>query len=152
ADPLAARRRAEAPRAGGAAMRSRASAGCVIAVVLAAAGCSGSSGIDRQASDQLGTAVARVRAAARAHDVVDANARVGAVRGMVAVVRARGDLSDGAAGRILGAANAVAADLRLIPTTTTTTSSTTTTTPAPPPAPERKKGHDHGGDHGDNRD
>jgi hypothetical protein len=131
-------------------VRSRRLAACTIAFALVAAGCSGGSGIDRQASDQLVAAVARVRAAARAHDVAGANARLGDVRNMVAFLRARGDLSGAAAGRILGAADGVATDLLLIPTTTTTTTSTTTT--LPPPAPERKKGHGRGGGNGDNGD
>jgi hypothetical protein len=122
----------------------------VVAFGILAAGCGGGSGINRQASEQLVTAVARVRAAARAHDVVGATARLGDVRRMVAVLRARGDLSDSAAGRILGAASAVATDLRLIPTTTTTTTSTTTTTTPTQPPPPKKKGHGHGGDQGDN--
>jgi hypothetical protein len=125
-------------------------AACAVAVALFGAGCGGGSGVSPQASDQLTGAVARVRAAARAHDVVGANARLGDVRRMVTFLRARGDVSGAAAARILEAANEVAADLGLIPTTPTTTTTTTTTTPPPPPAPEKGKGHHgHGGGNGD---
>jgi hypothetical protein len=72
---------------------------------------------------------------------------------MVVSLRSRGELSDAEAGRILVAADAVGADLSLIPTTTTSTSTTTTTTPAPPPPPGKKDHHGHpnigGGDNGD---
>jgi hypothetical protein len=93
-------------------------------------------------------AVARVRAAARAHDVVGAKARLDDVRRMLALLRARGDVSDAAARRILAAAATVEADLRLVPTTTT---STTTTTSPPPPHEKKKEHHGHGkgGDNGD---
>jgi hypothetical protein len=132
---------------------SRRLAACALAFALCGAGCGGHSGINRQASDRLTSAVAGVRAAARAHDVVAARARLDAVRRMVVSLRARGDLSDAVAGRILVAADAVGSDLSLIPTTTTSTSTTTTTTtttqPAPPPA-GKKDHHGHGkGDNGD---
>jgi hypothetical protein len=135
-------------------VRTRRLAATAVAFALLAQGCGTHTGIDRQASDELTTAVAQVRAAARAHDVAGAQAGLDDVRRMVASLRDHRDLSDATAGRILVATDEVAADLRLIPTTTTSTSSTTTTTrPAPPPPP--KKGHhgqgngDQGGDSGD---
>jgi hypothetical protein len=125
-----------------------------IAIALFAAGCGGGSGVDRQASDQLTTAVAGVRAAASADDVTLASARLDDLRRMVLFLRLRGDVSDHAAGRILGAADAVAADLDLIPTTTTTSTSTTTTTTTPtttpqPFPPHGHHGHGNGNDNGD---
>jgi hypothetical protein len=133
-------------------VRSRRLAACGLAFALCAAGCGGRPGIDRQASDQLASAVARVRAAARAHDVVGAKARLDDVRRMVVVLRAHGDLSQSAAGRILVAADAVGSDLRLIPTTTTSTSTTTTTTTTLPPPPAGKQKDHHGKGSGDNGD
>lgn len=141
-------------------MRFRRFAAGSVAFGLAAAGCGGHSNIDRQASVQLESAVARVRAAAAARDVAGANARLAEVRRMVALFRAHRDLSAAAAARILtaAAAAAVGSDLSLIPTTTTPTTTTpTTTTPTtipqkpappkpggpPPPAPAKNKDH-HG--------
>jgi hypothetical protein len=129
---------------------SRRLAACGLAFALCAGGCGGHGGISRQASAELESAVARVRAAARVHDVAGARTRLDAVRQMVVSLRSRGDLTDAQAGRILVAADAVGADLSLIPTTTTSTSTTTTTTPAPPPPPAKKDHHGHG--HGDNGD
>jgi hypothetical protein len=129
-------------------VRSRRLAACTLAFGLVATGCGGGSSIDRQASQQLAGAVARVRAAARAHDVAGARARLDDVRRMLALLRARGDVSDAAARRILAAADAVGTDLRLIPTTTTTSTSTTTTTPPRRPPPNGKKDH-HGRAKGD---
>jgi hypothetical protein len=118
-----------------------------VALVLLVAGCGGGSGIDRQASDQLATAVAGVRAAANAHDVTLASARLDDVRRMVLFLRLHGDLSEHAAGRILQATDEVATDLQLVPTTTTT-STTTTTTPAPPSSSERHGHHGNGNGNG----
>jgi hypothetical protein len=116
------------------------------ALLIVAAGCGGKTAIDARASDQLTAAVARVRAAARDHDVAGAGARLDDLRRIVLLLRANGDLTDAAAGRILAAADGVGSDLRLIPTTTsTTTISPTTTTPNPPsPPPPRPDKRHHG--------
>jgi hypothetical protein len=119
------------------------------ALVLLGAGCGGGSGVDHQASDQLATAVAGVRAAANAHDATLASSRLDDVRRMVLFLRVRGDLSDRAAGRILVDADAVGTSLGLIPTTTTTTTMTTTTTTTLPPPPAPSLGdHGHGNGNG----
>jgi hypothetical protein len=132
-------------------VRARLVAACAVTFALCAAGCGGHSSIDRQASEQLAGVVAQVRAAARAHDVVAANARLDDIGRMVALLRARGDVSEGAARRILAAADAVRTDLRLVATTTTSTSTTSSTT-SPPPPDKRKEHHGHGKGGGDNGD
>jgi hypothetical protein len=133
---------------------SRRLAACALAFALCGAGCGAHAGINRQASAQLESAVAGIRAAARAHDVVAARTRLDVVRRMVVSLRSRGDLSDVAAGRILLAADAVGADLGLIPTTTSTATTTLAPAQSTPPPPGNKKDH-HGrgnGDNGDNGD
>jgi hypothetical protein len=134
-------------------VRSRRFAACGLAFALCASACGGHGGISRSASAQLANAVAGVRAAARAHDVTAARARLDDVRRIVVSLKARGDLGDAAARRILVAADEVGGDLSLISTTTTSTT-TTTTQPAPSPTVppvEKPKGH-HGHGHGDNGD
>jgi hypothetical protein len=124
------------------------------AVLLSAAllsSCGGHPAITRDASAQLTAAVARVRAAAVAHDTATASARLDDVRKSVLLLRANGELSQAAAGRILSAADLVASDLPLASTTTTTTTPTspsTSTTTSTVPAPRGKDHHgkDHQGD------
>ena len=128
-------------------------AGIATAVLFSAAllsGCGGHTAMTRDASAQLTAAVARVRAAAVAHDTATASARLDDVRKRVLLLRATGELSQAAGDRILSAADLVASDLPLASTTTSTTTTTSTststsTTTSTVPAPPRGKDH-HGKD------
>jgi hypothetical protein len=101
--------------------------------------------ITPSASRQLRVVVAQVRAAASSGDAPTAAARLKEIRSRVIELRRQGELSENAATRIVLAADAVEADLRLAPTTTTTPTPTTTTTPEPKPGEKHHhRGHDGG--------
>jgi hypothetical protein len=142
-------------RSSGRTMNGRGWLAGIATAALAAllSGCGGPSAISRDASAQLVAAVGRVRAAAQAHDVATAQARLADVRRRVLLLRANGELTQTAAGRILSAADLVASDLPLATTSTSTTTSSTTTststTSSTVPRPRGGKDHhakDHQGD------
>ena len=93
----------------------------LVATVLVVAGCGDEprASITPSASHQLVAVVAQVRTAATSGDVAAATARLTDIRRRVISLRRQGELSEDAATRILLAAGAVEADLRLAPTTTT---------------------------------
>jgi hypothetical protein len=117
-------------------------------VVLAACGSSGS-GVSSSAGTQLSARVDAVRAAAAHGDRRLAALRLAQLRTDLAKLQQTGQVSDGAAVRILRAAQSVHTQLVLLPEPTTTTTTTTTTMPAPD---EHEKGKDHGPKHHDKPD
>ena len=125
----------------------------VVALLCIAACGSGTSGVSAPAGALLHTRVAAIRTAASHGDRSAAADQLTQLRDSVAALRARGEISDAAAKRILGAAATVQTELALLPppsTTTTTTIEPTTTTKPKPPGPPKKgpgpKDHHHGPD------
>jgi hypothetical protein len=102
------------------------------ALCLSACG-SGDSGVSPSAGRKLDAQVDAIRVAAARTDRDTVRQRVVLLRASVDELHRQGELSDGAAERILDAVAAVESRLVVLRTTTTTT----TTTPAPPSRDEK---------------
>jgi hypothetical protein len=111
-------------------------------VALGACG-SGEADVSEPAARLLDAQVAAVRTAAAGRDRAGAAQQLTSLRTSVARLREQGEISGDAAARIGRAADAVEAQLTLIPLPTTTT---TTTTTAPPPPEDKHGPRGHGPD------
>ena len=115
-----------------------------VALALAltlAAGCGASdTGVSQAAGAQFRSQVDAIRSAAVQGNRSAAARRLAQLLATVAMLRAKGELSDSAAARIRRAAAGVNAELSLLPAPSTTT--TSTTSPAEPDAKPRGKRDD----------
>lgn len=124
-------------------MNTRRLAAGVLLVALTATGCGGEGrGVSDSASAELNNFVDAIRTSAGARDRAAVEQQLELLRQAVEELRSQGELSAGAADRILAAATGVAARLASLPTTTTTSNA-----PPPPTIDDDEDDEDDG--HGD---